>query len=99
VREWDKLISLFEEISSSVSSSKVFWRLLRNGEMNISEIIRQTGLNHKIVRRSLEWMMSNGLVKDKSFGRLRIYFLNEDEPRIRALLNFVKQVPCEPPQE
>lgn len=90
-RRRDELISLFEEISHSVSISRIFWRLFRNGEMNISQIIRQTGLNHKIVKKSLAVMIDKGFVREKSFGRVRIYFLNKDNPNIRMLLSILSR--------
>lgn len=85
--EWqDELISLFEDISDSVSILRIFWKIFRNNEMSISQIIRQTGLNHRIVKKSLEKMISKGLVGEKSFGRMKIYFLNKDNPRIKILI-------------
>lgn len=92
--EWrDSLIKLFEELSNSVSTSRIFWKLLKNGEMSISQIIRQTGLNHKIVRKSLEEMIAKGFVRGKSFGRMKIYFLNRDNCSIRVLLSLLSTPP------
>lgn len=59
--------------------------------MNISQIIRQTGLNHKIVKKSLAVMIDKGFVREKSFGRVRIYFLNKDNPNIRMLLSILSR--------
>ncbi len=95
----DEIISLLEEISSSASGSRIFWRLLRNGEMSLSEIIRQTNLNHSIVKKRVSRMVEIGLVKEKSFGRIRIYAINQGNPNIRLLLNLVKKTSCEPLQE
>jgi predicted transcriptional regulator len=87
----DELISLIEEISSSVSGSRIFWKLFKNSEMSLSEIIRQTNLNHKIVRRNIRIMIEKGLVKEKAFGRFKIYVLNQDNPRVQMLMNLIKQ--------
>ncbi|MCX8184121.1 MAG: winged helix-turn-helix transcriptional regulator [Crenarchaeota archaeon] len=95
----DEIISMLEEISSSVSGSRIFWRLLRNGEMSLSEIIRQTNLNHNIVKKRVSRMVEMGLLKEKSFGRIRIYVINRGNPNIRLLLNLVKKTSCEPLQE
>ncbi|MEM2940504.1 MAG: winged helix-turn-helix domain-containing protein [Thermoproteota archaeon] len=93
----DELIGLIEEISSSVSGSRIFWKLFKNGEMSLSEIIRQTNLNHKIVRRNIKIMIEKGLIREKVFGRLKIYVLNQDNPRLRMLLNLIKQASYEAP--
>lgn len=92
--EWrDSLIRLFEELSNSVSTSRIFWKLFKNGEMSISQLIRQTGLNHKIVRKSLEEMIAKEFVRRKSFGRMKIYFLNRDNYSIRVLLSLLSGPP------
>ncbi|MCX8182848.1 MAG: winged helix-turn-helix domain-containing protein [Crenarchaeota archaeon] len=95
----NEIISMLEEISSSVSGSRIFWRLLRNGEMSLSEIIRQTNLNHNVVKKRVGRMIETGLVKEKSFGRIKIYMINQGNPNIRVLLNLVKKTSYEPLQE
>jgi DNA-binding MarR family transcriptional regulator len=90
---------MLEEVSSSVSGSRIFWRLLRNGEMSLSEIIRQTNLNHSVVKKRVSRMVEMGLVREKSFGRIRIYVLNQGNPNIRLLLSLVKKASYEPPRE
>lgn len=92
----DGIISVLEEISSSVSGSRIFWKLLRNGEMSLSEIIRQTNLNHRIVRRRISKMVEMGLVKEKNFGRIKIYAINQENVNIRLLLNLVRKNSYEP---
>jgi len=67
--------------------------------MSLSEIIRQTNLNHRIVKRRVRRMAEIGLVKEKSFGRIRIYAINQENPGIRMLLNLVKKTSYEPLQE
>ncbi|MEM2089086.1 MAG: winged helix-turn-helix domain-containing protein [Thermoproteota archaeon] len=95
----EEIIGLIEEISSSVSGSRIFWKLFKNGEMSLSEIIRQTNLNHKIVRRNIEIMVEKGLIREKIFGRLKIYVLNQENKRVRMLLNLIKQASYEPPPQ
>lgn len=90
---------MLEEVSSSVSGSRIFWRLLRNGEMSLSEIIRQTNLNHSVVKKRVSRMVEKGLVREKSFGRIRIYVLNQGNPNIRLLLSLVKKTSYEPLRE
>jgi len=67
--------------------------------MSLSEIVRQTNLNHRIVKRRIRRMAEIGLVKEKSFGRIRIYAINQENPGIRMLLNIVKKTSYEPLQE
>ncbi len=54
--------------------------LAKFGEVNISKIIRHTSLNHKVVNAYLKEMESLGLVKERKFGRVRMFRLSD--PRI-----------------
>ncbi|MDW8033523.1 MAG: winged helix-turn-helix domain-containing protein [Nitrososphaerota archaeon] len=76
-----------------MSISRIFWKLFRNNEMSITQIIRQTGLNHKIVKKSLEKMINKGLIGEKSFGRMKIYSLNKDNPSIKILITLLDTPP------
>ncbi|MGQ9479479.1 MAG: hypothetical protein ACUVQ0_05660 [Thermoproteota archaeon] len=95
--ELNELIKLLEDVSSSISCSRIFWTLLKNGEVGLSELIRQTRLNHKIVRKNIDRMIEKGLIKEKRFGRLKVYVLNDSDPSVKMLLNIAKQVSYEPP--
>ena len=55
------------------------------GELNISEIARRAGLNYATAHQHLGILEDAGLVLHKSFGRIRIYRLNESSPYARAV--------------
>ncbi|NHV98756.1 MAG: hypothetical protein HA496_03815 [Thaumarchaeota archaeon] len=67
--------------------------------MSLSEIIRQTNLNHNVVKKRIGKMVQMGLVKEKSFGRIRIYVINQENPNIRLLLNLTRKTSYEPLRE
>lgn len=78
-----------EEVFSSklrVKILKVLWQL---GEVNVSEIVRRLGVNHKAAMAHLNFLESEGIIKHKMFGRIRLYRLN-DSPKAVVVKNFLE---------
>ncbi|MCW4022867.1 MAG: winged helix-turn-helix domain-containing protein [archaeon] len=78
-----------EEVFSSKGRVKILRILSEIGELNISEIARRAGLNYATTNQHLELLESNKLVRHKTFGRIRIFRYNEENPRalmIRQLM-------------
>ncbi|MGQ4833231.1 MAG: winged helix-turn-helix domain-containing protein [Candidatus Asgardarchaeia archaeon] len=84
----DKL-DLIEEIFSSRGRTRVLVILAKNLELNVSEIVRRSKLNFTNVRKHLKFFIKINLVKEKKFGRIRIYEFNEDNPIGRAIKSLV----------
>jgi DNA-binding transcriptional ArsR family regulator len=78
-----------EEVFSSKGRVKILRILSEIGELNISEIARRAGLNYATTNQHLELLESHKLVRHKTFGRIRIFRYNEENPRalmIRQLM-------------
>ncbi len=78
-----------EEVFSSKGRVKILRILSEIGELNISEIARRAGLNYTTTNQHLELLEKNKLVRHKTFGRIRIFRYNEENPRalmIRQLM-------------
>jgi DNA-binding transcriptional ArsR family regulator len=52
---------------------RVLQILTESGELNISEVSRRTGLNYTSVERHLAKLVKLGLVKEKRYGKIRIF--------------------------
>jgi DNA-binding transcriptional ArsR family regulator len=76
---------MVEDVFSSKGRVKILRLLVEIGELNISEIARRAGLNYASANQHLGILESTGLVLHKSFGRIRIYRLNESSPYARAV--------------
>jgi len=74
-------------VSFSKGRKKILEVLLKFGEVNISRIIKHTMLNHKLVNTYLREMMSLGLVKERKFGRVRMFRLSDSERFVQMLQN------------
>ncbi len=79
-----------EEVFSSKGRVKVLKVLLEAHELNITEIVKRSELNHTVVLSHLEALVKAGLVIEKRFGRIRIFRINESDPRIKLLRELFK---------
>ena len=62
-----------EEILGSKGRVRVLKVLSESGELNISEVSRRTGLNYTSVERHLVKLQKLGLLKEKRYGKIRIF--------------------------
>ena len=64
-----------EQILGSRGRIRVLQVLSESGELNISEVSRRTGLNYTSVERHLTSLREIGLIKEKRYGKIRIFEL------------------------
>jgi len=62
-----------EELLGSKGRIRTLQVLAESGELNISEVSRRTGLNYTSVERHLAKLVKMGLVKEKRYGKIRIF--------------------------
>lgn len=62
-----------EDILGSKGRIRVLQVLAESGELNISEVSRRTGLNYTSVQRHLMKLKEIGLLKEKRYGKIRIF--------------------------
>ena len=74
-----------EEVLSSKGKIKILKILTHYGELNISEIIQRSQLNHATVTQHLEYFKQNGIVQEKKFGRIRIFRLSPDDAKAKII--------------
>jgi DNA-binding transcriptional ArsR family regulator len=65
-----------EEILGSKGRIRVLKVLSESGELNISEVSRRTGLNYTSVERHLMKLKKMDLLKEKRYGKIRIFQIN-----------------------
>jgi predicted transcriptional regulator len=79
-----------EEVFSSKGRVKILKILTKIGELNISEIARRAGLNYTTTNQHLQVLEDHRLVRHKSFGRIRIFRLVEENPRARMIKELIE---------
>jgi DNA-binding transcriptional ArsR family regulator len=73
---------------SSYGRTKVLTIMLETGELNISEIMRRSGLSHSATARHLEFLTRSGILTEKRFNRIRIFRVDQGSPLAGALTRF-----------
>jgi DNA-binding transcriptional ArsR family regulator len=63
--------------------------LAQVGELNVSEIARKLGVNYESVNIHLRILESEGILQQKTFGRIRLYRFNEQSPKARAVQDLI----------
>ncbi|MEM3693518.1 MAG: ArsR family transcriptional regulator [Candidatus Bathyarchaeia archaeon] len=81
--------SSLEKIFSSPGRLRILFALAMEREMNIMELIRRTGLNHTTVDGHLKVLQSIGLIREKKLGKVRMCSLNYENPKAKALREFL----------
>lgn len=62
-----------EELLGSKGRIRVLRVLSENGELNITEITRRTGMNYTSVERHLVKFREMELLREKRYGKIRIF--------------------------
>jgi DNA-binding transcriptional ArsR family regulator len=78
-----------EEILSSKGRIRIIRMLLGKSELNISEIVKLTKLNHYSVVQHLDLLKRAGFVYEKNFGRIRIYSIRNESLIVKAMRSFI----------
>jgi DNA-binding transcriptional ArsR family regulator len=81
-----------EVLFESKGRFRVLRYLLREGQANISRIVRETGLPHRLVKKHLEQLVRHGIVVERRYGRLRLFEVNLEDPRISATKNLIREL-------
>lgn len=79
-----------EEVLGNKARLKILKILFQLSELNVSEIARRLGANHKTTVTHLKILENEGILQHKTFGRVRIYRFNEGSQRARAVKNFIE---------
>ena len=79
-----------ENLLGSRARVKILKLLAKNKELSISQIIRDTKLNHTSVKYHLTYLISNNLVQEKVFGRIKIYRYKFENIRAKSLSKFIE---------
>ena len=79
-----------EHVLSSKPRLKILVMLVQLGELNVSEIARRLGTNYDATSRHLKILEDEGILQRKTFGRIRLYRLNEHSVKTKALQTLVE---------
>lgn len=78
-----------EDVFSSRLRMKILKILHIVGELNGSEIARRLGVNYVSTSKHLRILEDEGILQRKMFGRIRLYRMNEQSFKARAVQNLI----------
>ncbi len=81
---------MIEEVFSSKGRVRILRILSEIGELNISDIARRAGLNYTTTNEHLQVLEEAGIIRHKSFGRIRIYRFNDENARASAIKDLME---------
>ena len=80
----------FESVFGSKARVKILKTLAKNDELSISQVIRNTNLNHSSVIRHLDFLKKINLIQEKNFGRIKILRFKIENLKAKSFKNFVE---------
>ncbi len=65
-------------------------RLLESlGTLNVSDIARRIGLNYTATNKHLNLLESEGILNQRTYGRIRMYRFNENSAKAKAVQDLI----------
>jgi len=78
-------------IIGSRGKYKVLKVIYEYGEVNISRIARETGLNYAYVKRYVKELKDSGIINKRAFGRAKMYSINYTSSKAVIVRDIIKE--------
>ena len=78
-----------EEVLSSKSRMKILKLIYQLGQLNVSDVARRLKLNFVSTSKHLKLLESEGILQERTYGRVRMYRFNECSAKAKALQNLL----------
>ncbi len=78
-----------DEVFSSRPRMKILKLIFELGALNVSEIARRTGLNFTSTDKHLRLLESEGVLQERTYGRVRMYRFDEAQVKAKAVQNLI----------
>ena len=74
-----------EEVFSSRPRMKILKLVDQLGELNVSDIARRIGVNFATTSRHLKVLEDEGILQQRTYGRIRMYRFKQASPKAKAV--------------
>ncbi len=81
---------LVQEILGSKGKAKILLLLAEYGQLNITRLLRYSGLHYKLLEKHLRELKDLGLVEEERLGRVRYFSLRFDNPHVPIILELLR---------
>ena len=79
-----------EDVFSSKPRMKILRLISRLGELNVSDIARRVKLNFATTNRHLVVLEKEGILQQRTYGRIRMYRFNQASPKAKAVVALIE---------
>jgi DNA-binding transcriptional ArsR family regulator len=79
-----------EEVFSSKPRMKILRLIWKLCELNVSDVARRVGLNFTSTSRHLIILSEEGILQERTYGRIRMYRFNPSSPKAKAVENLIE---------
>jgi DNA-binding transcriptional ArsR family regulator len=79
-----------EEIFSSKPRMKILKLIARLGELNVSDVARRIGVNFTTTSRHLRLLEDEGILTQRTYGRIRMYRFNQASTKAKAVQDLIE---------
>jgi DNA-binding transcriptional ArsR family regulator len=79
-----------EEVFSSRPRMKILKLIEQLGELNVSDVARRIGVNFATTSRHLKILEEEGVLQQRTYGRIRMYRFNQASPKAKAVQNLIE---------
>ena len=86
-------------ILSSAGRIKILTVLSNVGELHLTEIAKQTDQSYSSTQRHLEDLSDAAIVEEHDYGRVRMFKLNLENPRVRILKQLILEWDTSPTRQ
>jgi predicted transcriptional regulator len=78
-----------EDVFSSKSRMKILKLIYKLGQLNVSDVARRLKLNYVSTAEHLQVLESEGILQERTYGRVRMYRFNEGSAKAKAVQNLL----------
>jgi predicted transcriptional regulator len=79
-----------ESLLSSSCRRNILRVLSKSGRVNVMELVRKVNSTYNQVNLNLQVLREEAIVFDERFGRMRVIWLNRENPKTTRLLQALK---------
>ncbi len=69
---------------------KILKLVHRLGELNVSAVARRIGVNFTTTSRHLKLLEQEGILTQRTYGRIRMYRFNPSSAKAKAVVNLIE---------
>ncbi len=78
-----------EEVFSSKPRMRILKLIYTLGSLNVSNVAKKIGLNYASTSEHLKVLEAEGILQERTYGRVRMYRFNEGSAKAKAVQNLI----------